>query len=337
MAYFFETIQTSITTRSLQSIAERYNLPQLSPEITIFGGWQNANVLFTAGNKQYVLRIYQRRNKSNTKIKHELNLLQALAYHWVPVATAIPNSRGNAVETLLINNQRYKIVLFPYLGGVSFLTLNKNQLHHIGSFMANLHIKLADLQKPEHIKNFDIQSEFAVLAVSDLGKTIQHWHFPDTISKNQCKKYFTKDMELFPSLFARHEIHKFERQLIHGDVHQRNLKFGNGKIVGIFDFDEMTCAPKIVDIAIAVQRIYLNQKARSAYSHPRKIADALLSGYQQVYVLSEYEKKFLEPLVKFFFWYEIRWLLKGDLTPEQLQYHQKAVLLVIQGIRKLSY
>lgn len=124
-------------------------------------------------------------------------------------------------------------------------------------------------------------------------------------------------------------------QIIHGDFHPGNLKFSGEKISGIFDFDNLQHAPKILDLAICLSQFKF-WHARVAPDSLSAVSRPLLKGYEKKVKLTSGERDLLFDLARFWLWKQVGWTLKKPDNFDQHSHQEFFLGASLAGIKELS-
>ena len=322
MAHFYETIQHLVTTDFLQKIAQGYHLGQVEEGIDFFGSWQNAIFAFRAGTGRFVLRLYRHRAHRRQDIEKQLELVTFLSQQGLPVVAPLADRTGKLVRKVKIGSTWLYAVLFPFVPGTASGDLSREQIEAIGQVMGELHKCLDHFDKGKIKERWRFDQELAMTR-EQLEKvlTLPVWPFPDLADQAVVVSQFTNDFAEFSDLFRQHEAILQPDSIIHGDLQQHNLKFDDGHISGLFDFDTIMLAPKICDLAITSGRVWINQIGGEGRPQPKEILQLVQTGYEVVLSLLSAEMMILPILARYFLWHEMLWMLSEVTSDEQLAYH----------------
>lgn len=233
------------------------------------------NYVFSARDKAgtgRVLRLTHSSHRSRRQIEEEISFLNHLAKNGVSVARAWPSQRGIFVEGARVGDDWFWGSLFDFAPGA-----------HVG---------------PRH-------ELWGSSLFYTWGKAIGRMHalsvgYPKSLSRPHWKddslmigQWLDDDLreqgEEVLRAVARLEEESCAFGLIHSDVHQGNF-FYDGKIVHIFDFDDVMYHYFIHDLAIVIyyslaRRFDLSEEAREKEAR-LQLAD-LRRGYETEFRLEE--------------------------------------------------
>ena len=91
--------------------------------------------------------------------------------------------------------------------------------------------------------------------------------------------------------YARIELERLPRQVVHNDLNDENILVGDGTVVGVIDFGDATETIRIAELAIACAYVMLDQ------DDPVTVATDAIAGYRSVAALDEAEADALLDLI----------------------------------------
>jgi Ser/Thr protein kinase RdoA (MazF antagonist) len=87
----------------------------------------------------------------------------------------------------------------------------------------------------------------------------------------------------------RQRLDALPQSWLHGDYHGRNMVFSGDEMVGLFDFDDVTCGPRIFDVA---KGVYAFSRERAPDAQPQDLAWTL-QGRGSLTLRADYVSAFL--------------------------------------------
>ena len=269
----------------LQEFAEdiliQYGLKAESIECVNHG--YNTTFKFVADDmKTYAMRVSSNFRKWPEHIWAEAQWLQELYREGsinAPVPILTLKGEPYANQYFFYQGSNIDVIVYPWIEGE---TVEDNpsdeQIYALGQAMARMHLLSKDWE-PSDVANFlDVDRPLMV-------RRNNLFLFPQPlISEDQYK--------LLAELCDRSEIlfedlkERFERQLIHADLHFGNILY-NGDQMTILDFDDAGIGSRLQDLAISI--FYLRKD--------REREKQLLAGYASVTPLPEFEPWELELLI----------------------------------------
>ena len=204
----------------------------------------------------------------------------AAAIPALPVQHLVPTLTGADATTV----DEAVVRVFTYLRGtpMHLVAPSKDMRSALGTVHARLDRVLAQLSMdvPQHDLLWDL-THFA--RIRTLLK-----HIGNTKHRTMAERYFSLyEKSAAPYLGSLHA------QLIHNDLNPHNVLVdpASGEIIGILDFGDLVCAPRIYDVAVAAS--YFMPSGEAPLSH---VAD-YLRAYHSESPLSDQEIGVLYPLI----------------------------------------
>lgn len=339
MPIYTSEIKKNITPQFLADICRDYGLPELKGKMSSMPtGWQNATFQFRAGTEDYVLRIYRHRARKKGGILHELAVLNDLSTKGFPVAPAIKDVHGNVVKKRKLGDIWFYTAVFSYLKGKFIYELREPRISACGRLLAKLHVVLEQHPKSEFTRYWRY-NDVVRKTHDNLNQALANdeWRYPDLIDDDVFYAQFQSDFKFFDHLKHRHKAYFKEYALIHGDFHQGNLRFTGNKIAGVFDFDTLTKAPRVVDIARTIEQIRLKQSGFTSNPKSEEIERLIVKSYETITPLTAEEKVLLNPLVRLLLWKEVIWLLCDPVdSPQAIYSFRETFGRCLWGIKQLA-
>jgi Ser/Thr protein kinase RdoA (MazF antagonist) len=233
-------------------------------------------------DKTYAIRVSTNFRKWPEHIWAEAQWLLELAREGsISAPVPILNLQGEPYSNqyFFYQGSNIDVIIYPWLEGeVVDEDPTEEQLFELGQKMARLH-QLSKDWKPTGYANFlDVDRPLMV-------RRDNLFLFPQPLISAEHYKILEEVRDRSAALYAS-LTERFERQLIHADLHFGNIVVNEGKM-SILDFDDAGIGFPLQDFAIAF--FYL-RKDRSREKH-------LLAGYESVAPLPEFEPWELELLV----------------------------------------
>ena len=230
-------------------------------------------------NNHYVLKHYT--NSS------ELALIQAESEILSIISGKLPFeipaiSSGKQTSVHQYANKSFSRLL-PYIKG-SLLSKVKHSprlLYNFGKSIAELDISL------EGIRNAEIESRKFVWDLQYCLLNRPKIKYITDTSKAKLVEYFFDQFEHF----VLPELANLRYSIIHNDLNDYNILTDGNIITGVIDFGDITYAPLVNEIAIALAYIMMGKEK------PFEAANQVIRGYQTLYPLNEEELKLLYYLI----------------------------------------
>ena len=239
--------------------------------------------LIETNNQSYILKISHHHWRSRSDIQFELEYLDFLHQHHLPVANPLKTKDGELLVVIhAVEGDRYA-ALFPYAPGeVPQGDLSADQSSIMGNTLGKIHqasleFENATPRQPLDLKyllddSLEIISPYLHHQSSDLA------YLEDAIAKIKAR---LTCLEQTSPLWS----------VCWGDPHSGNVHFTQDNQITLFDFDQCGYGWRIFDIAKFLQ-VSLTAGINC------KVREAFLTGYQQAQQLTELEKSSLQHLTQ---------------------------------------
>jgi len=173
--------------------------------------------------------------------------------------------------------------LLPYIKG-SLLS----KVKHSPELLYNFGKSIAELDRSlEGIRNSTIESRKIVWDLQYCLSNRTKIKYIADPSKAKLVEYYFDQFEHF----VLPEFANLRYSIIHNDLNDYNILTEGNKITGVIDFEDITYAPLVNEVAIALAYIMLGKEK------PFETADQVIRGYQTLYPLNEEEIKLLYYLI----------------------------------------
>ena len=239
--------------------------------------------ILAGDNKTYAMRVSTNFRKWPEHIWAESQwLLQLAAKGTINAPVPILNLQGEPYSNhyFFYQGSNIDVIVYPWIEGeIAKDNLTEEQLFALGEAMAKMH-QLSKDWEPQGYANF-LEVDRPLMVRRDNLFSFEQ----PLISPEIYKLLFElrdRSEKLFDSLKER-----FDRQLIHADLHLGNILWNSEGQISILDFDDAGIGSPLQDIAISL--FYL-RKDREREKH-------LLAGYESIAPLPEYEPAELELLI----------------------------------------
>ena len=284
---------TQLNQKQIVQLARQYGISVESAR-PMEGGAANSSYLIHAGQRKYVLTVYE--DKTIPQVVEMGQLLRELEKYSFPTVVALQTTSGD----LVAEHEGKPVLVKEYIHGQVIKNMEEDMLAQVGNALARLHqIPAPDNLRREHPYGLETFSTFIGL---DIDAKFDAWLSDRMIYLNEN----TPD--------------DLPRALIHGDMFYDNVLFDDRKLKAIIDFEEVCTYYRIFDLGMALLGICaLDGKLDLVKGR------ALISGYLGRSNLEESEKDVLQLMTEtaavatscWRFWkYNVH-----DLTPERAQKH----------------
>lgn len=343
------TIQNDIFRNNRKILSEHYDLGELIRKKRITRGYINDSfeieVLRDGGKSRYLLRRY-RTGIHEEKIRFEhalLNELQKRKFKFSPlvIATKDGTTYVKTGRHLIDQAQENYAAIFSYLPGKDKYRwdtplCSDEELINAAKMLALYHNTIFDWKCIISWKELSIIDEIKLLAKQWKGYAQNAGKSPFDVYFLKQFDYLLRTLSKIPSKSAYDAM---PRLTIHGDYHPGNLKFQNGKVTGVFDFDWSRIDARCLDVGLAI--IYFC----SAWDETRDgdlqldRVDNFLASYQEaakeikaIGPLNQLELEYLPEMIKMGNLSVLDWILSdfystGSDPREYLKYLRHSVRL----------
>ncbi|HEY5600990.1 MAG TPA: phosphotransferase [Patescibacteria group bacterium] len=313
MALFSEIVYKDLNTDLIKRIISQYDIGDLAKWWGMPAGWQNFNLHIVTTGGDFVLRIYRHQARSLDDIKFELAVLDHLAAKGLPVANAIATRFGEKVIEEKVGEISPFFALFAHIRGEHVSPQTKELIVQMANCLADLHKGLEDLKISGNRRKFQIKYELLKTRKKILTRSkARPWGYSRIIKFNKFLQLVEEDLKNLLKISKDYKQALEKQSIIHGDFHSGNLRFENGEISGIFDFDNMMFAPRVYDLAILIGNLYLQNKVGLELDNMILVVE---ESYGKYFKLENIEKKLLLKLIHFWFYKQMAWTLKEITNP----------------------
>jgi Ser/Thr protein kinase RdoA (MazF antagonist) len=235
--------QTYFSSAELTTVLTHYGIGVISQIRSLVAGNAHApKVVITSDQGTYLLKRRPHGKDDPARVAFAHSVQALLERRSFPVAQLAATREGATM--LCVDGHLYE--LFNFVVGTRYDAAAESTLD-AGRQLANFHTAAADVIPPwlpaqtifhdsnnvrRHIAAIAAGSHFEQTAeVNDLVASLNAMYDSSSRNVNDCG-------------FAL-----WRRQMTHGDWHQGNMLFAEGKVVAVLDFDSMKSAPIAMDIA----------------------------------------------------------------------------------------
>jgi homoserine kinase type II len=250
-------------------LKKNYRLGRLLDIEEILIGYCNQSFTVWMKKNKFISKFVVRRYRLG-KAEQEIKFEHALIYHlrkngFKLTPDLIPQTDGNSYVKIQELDKGKPVVrfwaIFEFLEGETRYTwmdtdLSDAEITSAGRVLARLHCAA---------QNFPILPGSGRLQpkIMDFLPTFQlpYHKFANGAGKTKCGRLFLKNMDNILAIIRKIKMPFLP---IHGDYHQGNLKYEEGRVVGVFDFDWAKIDFRSFDIALAVIYFSANWEKKSA-------------------------------------------------------------------------
>jgi len=243
----------------------------------------------TGDGQQFVTRVYQngdQLHRQESDYLYELDWLQFLRSHQLPVAHPIARFDGSFLGTLQAPEGQRHYALFDYAEGATMSVSNEEQLYRFGSRMAEIHVVSNQYTSPYSRQAMDLN----FLVDRSLARLRRNWGKERQDDLGMVVEMAEQAQAEIEALIKNPEHTPDGWGPIGGDFHPSNVHFNKNGQPTFFNFD--LCGPgwRAYDIATFLLTANLLHE-RPNYS------EAFFAGYYSVRPLSNNEHRAISPFM----------------------------------------
>lgn len=279
----FPAIYSTLSPQALiEGVLTEYELGTINQCLFWHRGLSDIYLIETA-HKSYILKISHHHWRSQSEIKFELEFLDFLNQHNLPIASPLKTKSDELCVTIhAVEGDRYA-ALFPYAPGeIPQGDLNLEQSIIMGETLGKLHQTSLQFRNrtPRQCLNLKYLLDDSVATINPYlrNHTQDRSYLRETIY--QIKQQLTCLQKTAP-LWS----------VCWGDPHSGNVHFTTDNQITLFDFDQCGYGWRVFDLAKFLQ-VSLSAGIN------RKVRDAFFQGYENVQPLTETEVKSLQALTQ---------------------------------------
>lgn len=331
MESFIAKIYPHLSDEVISKIAKDFCLGDVSKWFAIAGGWSNVNLKLVAKKGEYVVRFYRYGARSYDDINLEIMVLDRLKTFGLPVVPPISNCNGERIAQLELAGKNVYYAVFEYIAGEQPILLNLGQLISLGGILGRIHLALSQFKSPYIKKYWRFKTEISKIARKINKRTVyHHWNFEDILPKEKFLDFVKNEVNYFLDEEKRFRKILKAKSIIHGDFHAANVKFRGNKVVGVFDFDSLIYAPIVLDLAICIANLAMQNIEAGGDLSLSQIENKVKVGYFKVMQLTSQEKLVLPVLVRFWLFSQFGWCLKMAESEGQAHFYRQVFSRVIK-------
>ena len=320
-----------------------------------FTVWMEKNKFIT----KFLVRRY-RLGKAEQEIKFEHALIDHLRKNGFKLTPdLIPQKNGNSYVKIQELDKGKPVVrfwaIFEFLEGENQYTwmdtdLSNAEITIAGRILAQLHRAAQNFLKPPGSGRLQPK-------IMDFLPAFQlpYSKFAARAEKTKCGRLFITNMDnilaiIRKTIIPKSVLIKMPFLPIHGDYHQGNLMYKEGRVVGVFDFDWSKIDVRLFDIALAVvyfSGIWDEKKSERLDCHK---FETFLGGYHTACRstappghLTSIEKKFFPSMLAVANLFVLHWAIVDFFTaanPDDYEYleyfnHHLKLMYWIENHRRL--
>lgn len=284
-------------------------------------GLSDIYLVETAQRELYVLRVSHHHWRSRTDIDFEVDFLNFLATHNLPVSAPLPTNNGDfVVEVGAPEGTRYA-TLFPFAPGeISLGGWTAAQSKSLGEVVAQIHKISAEFKSPHPRQPLDLNyllDESLSYILPFLGDRPSDLAFVQGTATSIRTK-----LADFPT-------EKPFWTVCWGDAHSGNVHFTTNQQITMFDFDQCGYGWRAFEIGKFYQ-------AALTTGMGRNVRAAFIAGYESQTIFTEVEEMAMQSLTQLAYIWSWRISLQQILLFNNSQLDRHYITKRVERLRALS-
>jgi Ser/Thr protein kinase RdoA (MazF antagonist) len=270
-----------------QALTKYFNKPVIKSLKLLTQGGENTSVLVDLGTEQIVLRFWGTTHSSvgerrESDMLGELGLMKHFHDNGLPVPKIYISRNGNLYEKIV---EGVPYMVMAHVAGNTPHDFTANMVGQVAKAMGRMHTLSPDFNYPHERPWPGSVIDIAV----ERSKRCLTLHKNDDDADSRITQAV---MRTFLDTVSETDLTGLPRGAIHGDIMFENIKFNDGELAGIFDFDDYRYSFFLEDIAKSL--IFEFESAHdSMFGEDGSNVAAFLKAYETERKLSEREKALL--------------------------------------------
>jgi homoserine kinase type II len=237
-------------------LLNNYGIEGYGQLLPVTSGTANKSYLLTDCKGLYtsnlVIRIRSIKYSSQLQILFEEEYLRHVYSKGIPVP--VPLRGKNGLCWYNVGDDAYQI--YPFIDGGDFDHNSDSNVAEGGTFLGKLHTAVSDFipLNERYLPRYDNPD----VIMHALKKTMEENRAKITEAEKSALEFIKEQTMLVEENVPDKVYDSLPRLIIHGDYHPANVRYKDGKICGLFDFDWVSRQPRIKDIVDGI--IYFSSK-----------------------------------------------------------------------------
>jgi homoserine kinase type II len=242
-------------------------------------GHDNASIIITSPEQDYILRIYRLGSVKKEEIDQEVAFMNYLNRNKMPVPKVFLTDEGDSFGTIVENEFEWNGILMEKALGEHLKEYTKETIQEIAKILALIH--LLSLESPGmRICKYEDIIRFAKTDEIDL----------EDETENTIKEFLAQAKQ-----FQIEINDDLPKGLIHRDITKGNTLFQGNSLSAVLDFSSLTCGYFVEDIGVVMWGIIHNHISRHT---PISLLKDFLTAYGAIRPIKPEEYKYLDQFVK---------------------------------------
>ena len=269
-------VYTDVSFDEASDFLKALDLGQLQSLKPCSGGIENTNYFVDTDSGAHVLTLFER--LSFEQLPFYLQLMKHLAERGIPVPNPAPDKNGAILHSL----KGKPAAVVNKLRGASELAPTLAHCTQVGDMLARMHLagRDFDLRQPNlrglQWLNATLPSVLPHVTAQQRSLLLGELAYQNHISSSSAYKALPTGV-------------------VHGDLFRDNVMFEGGELTGFFDFYFAGCDTFLFDIGVSLNDWCIELPTGQ---HNGARADAFLTAYQSVRVLTAHERALLPAMAR---------------------------------------
>jgi homoserine kinase type II len=262
-------VYTHVSAEALGEFLQRYDVGELVSAKGIAEGVENSNYLVDTTKGRFILTLYEKRVAAGD-LPYFMALLDHLDAKGLPVPPAIKDGQGVEIQEL----EGRPACLIKFLPGVSVSHPTPAQALAAGRALADMHAAVTDFE-PTRPNSMGLESWEPLF--EKCGRSL------DQIAPGLYDELGFVISDIQSTWYGD----DFDHCAIHADLFPDNVLMRGDRVAGLIDFYFACTDVRVYDLAVTHAAWAFDNTGRH-FNAP--VADALMSGYEQRFPLSSFER-----------------------------------------------
>ena len=269
-------VYTDVAFGEAADLLQALDVGQLQNLKACAGGIENTNYFADTDSGAYVLTLFER--LSFEQLPFYLQLMKHLAERGIPVPNPAPDKNGQILHSL----KGKPAAVVNKLRGTSELAPTQAHCFQVGTMLARMHLAGQDfnLSQP-NLRGLPWWN-------TTLPAVLPH------VTPQQ-RSMLLGELAYQNHIAASPGFKALPTGTVHGDLFRDNVMFEGGKLTGFFDFYFAGCDTFLFDLGVCLNDWCVDLPTGQ---HHAERADAFLTAYQGVRLLTAQERKLLPAMAR---------------------------------------
>ncbi len=237
-------------------------------------GIENTTLIVNGSLSKHVFRISRRGKKSTASIQAELDFMEYLHAHGIPVPQILPNNHNQLITEFQASGHNWQIIVMDHVRGEHVVKPTLKVLCDLATTQARMHTLAASYtDNTTNVRRIHVLEErefIPLIEQASLSHELQMF-----LQRGAGYSFSLDDLTNVPT------------GLCHLDYDEQNILIYKDSISAVLDFDDLSIVPYAVCLAYTLWHVY-DQSGVEALS-------TYLSAYEQLRPLSQEERRVIYP------------------------------------------